>query len=523
MMNGVKFLLVGSAVVPMMACSGVEEKKPMNILFIMSDDHSFQTLSAYDTRHMETPNIDRIAKDGVTFSRGYVANSISGPSRACLLTGKHSHANGYYDNGGTVFNGEQQTFPKLLQNAGYQTAVIGKWHLNSDPTGFDYWDILIGQGTYYKPTFIDNGEKVVRDGYATTVTTDLALDWLDKGRDKDKPFCLLLHHKAPHRTWMPDIQDLGMFDDKKFELPENFHDMYDNRLAAQEQAMGVGECMALKYDLKVQTKVAHGLDKAYESGVSRLTDEELAVWNKYYGDRTAEYEALMATNPTEGEVAEWKYQQYMEDYCSVVHSLDKNIGRVLDYLEEQGLLDNTLVVYTADQGFYMGEHGWFDKRFMYEESFRTPLVARLPGGVKGTITDLVQNIDYAPTFLELAGVEVPADIHGESFLPLLKDGKADNWRKSLYYHYYEFPGSEHEVKRHYGVATERYKLIHFYYDIDCWELYDLETDPNEMNNIYGKKGTEAITSELMAELKRLEQKYDSPAIDIDALEESLKK
>lgn len=501
------------------SCVEKENKsdKPMNILYIMTDDHSYQTISAYDKRYIETPNIDRIANEGVIFSNSFVANSISGPSRACLLTGKHSHKNGFIDNA-HKFDGEQQTFPKLLQQVGYQTAVVGKWHLTSDPTGFDYWNILIGQGEYYNPIFIDNGEKVVKEGYATNITTDIALDWLENGRDKDKPFCMLLHHKAPHRTWMPDIQDLGAFEDVEFTVPENFFDKYEGRKAASVQEMHILKDMDLVYDLKMADKEneIHTKSKGLESvgrdmytrvdEPGRMTSEQKAAWDKYFDPIIADFKSRKFTDE---ELAVWKFQRYMKDYLSVIKSVDRNIGRVLDYLEEKGLLDNTIVIYTSDQGFYMGEHGWFDKRFMYQESYRTPLVARFPGGKHRVINQMVQNIDHAPTFLELAGIEIPEDIQGDSYLPLLRGEDPEDWRKSLYYHFYEYP-AEHSVVRHYGVSTDRYKLIHFYYGMDEWELYDLQNDPTEMNNLYGKTGYEAITAELKAELTKLQTLYDDP-------------
>ncbi len=496
------------------SCQGkkeAKEEKPMNIVYIMCDDHSFQTISAYDQRYIQTPNLDRIANEGVRFTNSFVANSLSGPSRACMLTGKHSHANGFTDNTNGVFNGEQQTFPKLLQQNGYETAVIGKWHLVSEPTGFDHWDILIGQGDYFNPTFINNGEKVKRPGYATNVITDLAINWMDSIRDESKPFCLLLHHKAPHRTWMPDLCDLELFADKTFPLPENFYDKYEGRIPASKQEMSIMEDMDLVYDLKLADK-ENEIHSKYE-GAGRgmyntpaLTPEQKAAWDAHYDPIIAEFKKAKLSGKA---LAEWKYQQYMRDYLRVIHSIDRNIGRVLDYLEAEGLLENTMIVYTSDQGFYMGEHGWFDKRFMYEESFRTPLLVRLPGGKKGDVDQMVQNIDYGPTFLDLAGVEVPSDMHGASFLPLLKGEEVPNWRNSLYYHFYEYP-AEHAVRRHYGVRTDRYKLIHFYNDIDCWELYDLQEDPSEMNNLFGKPGTEEITAELKAELLRLQEQYDDP-------------
>ena len=491
------------------SCNAPEEKKeePMNILFIMCDDHSYQTISAYDSTFIKTSNIDRIASDGVRFTNSFVANSISGPSRACMLTGKHSLANGFTDNSSS-FDGSQQTFPKLLQQNGYETAVIGKWHLTSDPTGFNHWDILIGQGDYYNPTFIRNGEKVQREGYATNVTTDLALEWLENGRDAEKPFCLLLHHKAPHRTWMPDTCDLDLFADSDFPLPETFFDDYSTRLAAQGQKMSISKDMDIVYDLKMADKdsTIHSRPDLEEWGrriYRNMNPEQKKAWDAHYD---VVIEKFKAAGLSGKELDAWKYQQYMRDYLRVITSVDRNVGRVLDYLEEKGLMENTLIVYTSDQGFYMGEHGWFDKRWMYEESFRTPLLVRLPGSeVKGDVAQMVQNIDYAPTFLELAGVEIPEDIHGESFLPLLKGEEYNPERDGIYYHYYEYP-DEHAVKRHLGVRTDRYKLIHFYED-GVWELFDLENDRHELNNIYGQSGTEDIVAQLKEKLAHLQKLY----------------
>ena len=500
--------MAGTAMMPFVSCDEKKAEKPMNILYIMCDDHSYQTLSAYDTTYIQTPNIDRIAADGVRFTNSFVANSISGPSRACMLTGKHSLANGFTDNSSS-FDGGQQTYPKLLQKQGYETAVIGKWHLTSDPTGFDYWDILIGQGDYYNPTFIKNGEKIQRKGYATNVTTDLAIEWLDSIRDKNKPFCLLLHHKAPHRTWMPDTCDFELFADSDFPVPETFYDNYEGRKAAAQQKMSIAKDMDIVYDLKMADKdsTIHSRPDLEEWGrrIYRTMDaEQKAAWDAHYNKVIEKFKAAGLTGKA---LDEWKFQQYMRDYLRVITSVDRNVGYVLDYLEENGLMDNTLIVYTSDQGFYMGEHGWFDKRFMYEESFRTPLLMRLPGGVKGDVTQLVQNIDYAPTILELAGVEIPEDIHGESLLPLLKGEEWNPERKALYYHYYEFP-DEHAVRPHYGVRTERYKLIHFYgEDYSEWELFDLQNDKNELCNIYGAEGTEQLTDSLKGLLRELQVLY----------------
>ena len=323
---------------------------------------------------------------------------------------------------------------------------------------------------------------------------------------------VLLHHKAPHRTWMPDTCDLELFADKTFPLPENFYDNYEGRLAAQKQEMSIDKDMDLVYDLKMADKENEIVGGVYAQwgrqmyNEGRMNPAQKAAWDAHYGPIIEKFKKDKLTGKA---LAEWKFQQYMRDYLRVITSVDRNIGRVLDYLEEKGLLENTMIVYTSDQGFYMGEHGWFDKRFMYEESFRTPLLVRLPGGKKGDVAQLVQNIDYGPTILDLAGIEKPEEMHGESFLPLLKGEKMPEWRKSLYYHFYEYP-AEHMVCRHFGVRTDRYKLIHYYNDIDSWELFDIQEDPSEMNNLYGKPGTEEITKELKAELKRLQEYYDDP-------------
>ena len=490
-------------------CNTKQQEAPLppNIVYIMTDDHTAQMMSCYDTRYMETPNLDRIAADGVRFTNSFVANSLSGPSRACILTGKHSCQNKFYDNTTCVFDTAQQTFPKLLQKAGYQTALFGKLHLESLPVGFDYWEILPGQGDYYNPDFITmNNDTVHKHGYVTNIITDDAIDWLENKRDKNKPFCLMIHHKAIHRNWMADTCHLKLFEDKTFPLPDNFFDDYEGRTAAAAQEMNIEKDMDMIYDLKMlrpdkQTR----LKSLYEKFINRMDEGQRAAWDAFYGPIIKDF---YRQNLQGKDLANWKFQRYMRDYMKTVKSLDENVGRVLDYLKDKGLLDNTLVVYTSDQGFYMGEHGWFDKRFMYEESMRTPLIMRLPKGFerRGDITELVQNIDYAPTFLELAGIEVPEDIQGVSLLPLLKGEHPTDWRKSLYYHFYEYP-AEHMVKRHYGVRTERYKLIHFYNDIDAWELYDLEKDPSEMSNLINDPTYDEIQRKLRQELNKLQIQY----------------
>ncbi|MEA4867470.1 MAG: sulfatase [Rikenellaceae bacterium] len=487
--------------------------KPYNIVYIMSDDHSYQTISCYDGSLNRTPNIDRIANEGLRFTNSFVTNSISGPSRAAMLTGKFSHKNGMTTNA-TRFDSTQVTFPRLLQNAGYQTAIFGKWHLKSEPGGFDKWDVLVGQGFYFNPVFIVPEGRVTREGYSTDIITDLSLEWLEKERDTTKPFCLIIHHKAPHRNWMPDTKDIDLYEDMTFPIPDNFYDNYEGRPAAAVQEMSIaGDELDYAFDLKlnsedIRTRLKLNLDFA----IKRLDHKQRKEWDRVYDSVLTDFRN---SNLTGKELAEWKFQRYMKDYLKCIKSLDDNIGRVLDYLQENGMMENTMIVYTSDQGFYMGEHGWFDKRFMYEESFRTPLVVRMPDnaseyGKRGDVTEMVQNIDYAPTILDLAGVHVPNEMDGESFLPLLTGKKVKNWRKSLFYHYFEYP-AEHAVRRHYGVRTERYKLIKFYgHDIDNWELYDLQNDPREMNNIYNHPSYAKVQKELHRELVKLAKQYDDP-------------
>jgi len=507
-MNKTTILLAVISVIFLFTGCSVEEKpvERPNILFIMTDDHSYQTISAYSDKLIQTPNLDRIAEQGVIFRNSFVGNSICAPSRATMLTGKHTHKNGQIDNSVT-FDGSQLTFPKLLKAAGYQTALIGKWHLRSDPTGFDYWNILPGQGQYYNPDFIEMGEKKQFEGYATTLTTDFGLQWLNN-RDKEKPFCLLLHHKAPHRTWQPDTLHLDEFKDKVYPVPENFFDDYNGRQAAAEQRLSIRSTdMDIQYDLKMEDPEGRIKSRfPWMKHTARMNDQQRKRWEAHYKPITKDF---LQKNLKEEELHIWKYQRYMRDYLACIRSVDENVGRVLDYLEENDLTENTLVVYTSDQGFYMGEHGWFDKRFMYEQSFRTPLMMRLPKGYsrKGEVPELVQNIDYAPTFLDFAGVDIPAEIQGKSLKTLLINKKGEEWRDAVYYHYYEFP-NEHMVKKHYGIRTNRYKLIHFYEDIDVWELYDLEEDPDEMHNIYERQEYAEIQKKLETRLAELQKDYD---------------
>ncbi|MGV3585594.1 MAG: sulfatase [Adhaeribacter sp.] len=477
-----------------------QKKKQPNILIIVSDDHAYQAISAYGSKLMKTPNIDRIAKEGVRFDKAYVTNSICGPSRAVLLTGKYSHKNGFKDNENSHFDGSQDTFIKQLGAGGYQTAWVGKWHLESKPQGFDFWQILPGQGHYYNPDFLmmDGSQKRI-EGYVSDVTADVAENWLNK-RNTDKPFCLVIGHKATHRTWLPAPEDMGMFDKVTFPVPSNFYDTYENREAARVQDMSVAKTMQMGYDLKM-----FPADKEIKDGnITRMNAAQRAKFNAYYQPIQAD---LIARNLTGRALTEWKYQRYMRDYLSTAASLDRSIGRTLAYLDEHKLTDNTIVIYLSDQGFFLGEHGWFDKRFMYEESFRTPMVMRYPGVVKpGTVSNnMVMNLDIAPTMLEAAGLPVPRQMQGQSLLPVLTNTNAKG-REALYYHYYE--NGEHSVSPHFGVKTSRYKLIRFYKRVEGWELYDLQKDPQEMHNLYGQKGYEKITATLQNQLTGLINKYE---------------
>ena len=491
--------------------SGTDQK--LNIIFVMTDDHAYQAISAYGSKLINTPNIDRLANEGMRFDKAFVTNSICSPSRAVIITGKHSHMNGLRDNI-QVFDSSQQTLPKLMQAFGYQTAMVGKWHLKSTPTGFDFWKVLPGQGHYYHPEFRTPEGVVKETGYVTDVITDIAIDWLEEKRDPEKPFMLMYQHKAPHREWWPSQDHLSDIGKQTYPEPPSLFDDYQNRgRAAKEAEMRISDHMGLTNDNKIKPAIAEALgfsdflpwySRAHLNSYNRMTEAEKANWESVYGPINEEFQN---DTPKGEELTRWKYQRYMQDYLSSIRSVDENLGRLLDYLDSTGLAENTMVVYTSDQGFYLGEHGWFDKRFMYEESFRTPLIVRWPDNVKpGTVnTDLVQNLDFAQTFLDAAGAEIPSDMQGRSLVPLLSGQKVD-WRNSIYYHYYEYPGI-HAVKRHYGVRTDRYKLIHFYHDVDEWELYDLEKDPNEMKNVINDPEYAEVRETMMAELKKLQEQY----------------
>ncbi len=484
-----------------------------NIVWIYSDDHAQAAVSAYGSHLAEvapTPNIDRIAQGGMRFNNSFVTNSICGPCRAVILTGKHSHLNGFRQNGDR-FNPDQQTFPKLLQGEGYQTAVFGKWHLESDPVGFDAWEVLPGQGHYYNPDFLTPGGKIQEHGYVTDIITDKALNWLEEGRDGEKPFMLMLQHKAPHREWEPGPDHLTLFDDVEIPEPDNLFDTYENRgSAARLQDMSIEKTMTLHADLKLWPENAAEDPKLkghWKRTLGRLDEKQLADWKAAYGPKN---EAFWKANLTGKELVRWKYQRYMKDYLRCVRSVDDNVGRVLDYLKAHGLDKNTIVFYSADQSFYLGEHGWFDKRFMYEESLRTPLLALGPGiGSASDCDAMVQNLDMAETFLELAGVPVPGDMQGLSLAPWLHGDTPATWRDAIYYHYYEGEGKVHNVYRHYGVRTERFKLIYFY-TLDEWEFYDLKLDPSEMKNQFGNPEYAEEIQGLRDRLGQLRVQYQLP-------------
>lgn len=503
------------------SCNQTSEKvvSQPNILFIFTDDHAKNAMSIYSDHLINTPNLDRIGKEGIVFNKAYVTNSICAPSRAVILTGRYSHLNGLRDNR-DVFDGSQWTFPKVMQKHDYATALVGKWHLKSTPTGFSHYDVLIGQGDYYNPRMVRNGDTLDHIGYTTDLITDFALDFL-KNRDADKPFMLMYQHKAPHRNWMPNTKHLDLFTED-LPIPETFYDDYANRsAAAAEQDMRISD-MYLSTDMKLlpayyDEETGTGGNKNFKPRGdfsrlhNKLTSEQRTAWDAHYEPIN---QFFKEANLKGQELLEWKYQRYIKDYLRCVHAVDENVGRLLAYLEQEGILDNTLIVYSSDQGFYLGEHGWYDKRFMYEESFGTPMVMRYPELIpSGTTSEaLVMNLDLPSTFLDVAGIPVPATLQGRSLKPLFSTGHAENWRDAVYYHYYEYPHGWHDVKRHEGVSTGTHKLIHFYDDIDAWELFDLEKDPNEMKSVYDDPEYASIRSDLENRLEDLKKELKVPSL-----------
>ena len=478
-------------------CFGQNQPKP-NIIFIFSDDHATNAISAYGGIYNDlarTPNIDRIANEGALLTNTLCTNAICGPSRAAILTGKYSHINKYYKNyKGGIFDSKQWTYPQALKEAGYQTALVGKWHLASEPVGFDYYKYHISQGQqglYWNPVYNDNGKKIKEKGYATNLTTDFALDWLN-GREEKEPFCLLLQFKAPHREWSPDTKYKDLWEDIEMPYPATFNDTYKGR----ELTAGDTE-MTMDYFSRKDMKM---------TPPDSLSKKERRKWLRF-GVKPGET-VVPSENLSNEEIRKWKYQKYIKDYLATIKSVDDNIGRVLEYLKENGLEENTIVVYASDQGFFLGEHGFFDKRFMYEEALRMPFIIRYPGKIKPGIIvdDIITNIDFAPTLLEMAGIPVPEAVQGNSFFSNLKGKTPQDWRQSMYYHYYEFP-YYHRVQPHYGIRNQRYKLIHFYYDVDVWEFYDLQNDPSEMNNLINSDTHAELVDSLKIELYRLKKGY----------------
>jgi len=496
----------------LLCCSIARAADRPNILFIFTDDHAPHAIGAYNGWLKDvnpTPNIDRLASQGMLFENSFCTNSICGPSRAVILTGKHSHLNGFMDNGDR-FDGDQQTFPKLLQKAGYQTAMIGKWHLSSDPQGFDHWTILPGQGQYYNPDFKTPNGRITVQGYCTDIVTDMALEWLDKQRDKDKPFMLMCQHKAPHRTWMPAPRHLDLYND--IEIPEPatlFDDWKDNASPARHQEMEIDGHMNIVYDVfgppinNWDPDAGKSVDRSGFRNLKKMTPEQRKVWEAAFAEQNKELEEAGLTGR---DLVRWKYQRYIRNYLRCIKGVDESVGKLMAYLKEAGLDENTIVIYSSDQGFYLGDHGWYDKRWMYEESLKMPLIVKWPGVTKpGSVdTHLVQNLDYAETFLDVAGAEIPSDMQGRSLVPLLK-GENPPWRDAIYYHYFEYP-SVHMVARHYGIRNERYKLIRFY-QFGEWEFYDLKNDPDELQNEYGNPEYAHIIREMTQELEQLREHY----------------
>lgn len=486
-----------------------------NILFIFSDDHAPHAIGAYDgwlKSVNPTPNIDALASQGIVFRNSFCTNSICGPSRAVIQTGKHSHKNGFMNNGNS-FDWNQQTFPKLLREAGYTTAMYGKSHLKGKPQGYSDWKVLPGQGLYYNPDMITPEGRTRIEGHCTDVVTDLAVDWLKEGREEGKPFMLMVQHKAPHRNWMPAMRHLNLYADIDLPEPATLFDKWeDNAPPARFQELEIDRHMHLNFDLFVDLvpsfdgdSLKGRYDKSAWRNMQRMTPLQLSAWRDAYEPRDREFHQAKLKGK---ELVRWKYQRYAKNYLRCIKGVDESVGTLMETLDELGLSDNTVVIYSSDQGFYVGDHGWYDKRWMYDESMMMPLIVKWPGVTKpGSDNDqLVQNLDYAETFLDMAGTQIPEDMQGESLVPLLKGEKPADWRKSLYYHYYEYP-SVHMVPRHYGVRGEKYKLMRFY-QFDEWEFYDLENDPDELVNQYGNPEYASQIADAKLELERLRKVYD---------------
>ena len=493
------------------------EERP-NILFLFSDDHAPNAISCYPGGLFDelapTPSIDRIAKEGLIFTNSFCANGICGPSRASILTGKHSHMNGFLDNNSSHFDGLQQTFPQLLGKTGYQSAMIGKWHLHSNPVGFDFWRILPGQGSYYNPDFIEmDGSRKRYEGYGNDKVTEFSLEWLKNGRDKSKPFVMMSQFKAPHRNWSPALRHIKMFDGVTMPEPDTLFDAYENRSSVlKEHAMGIDKHMFWGWDMKFHDKNPfpnHFMGGLANGEYKRMTPEQKKAWDAVYEPQNQKFIVDMkAGKLTDKDVVRWKYQRYIKDYLATIRSMDEGIGKILDYLDESGLAKNTIVIYSSDQGFYLGEHGWYDKRWMFEESFQMPFVIRWPGVIKpgSSSKALIQNIDYASTFLDVCGAEIPKDLQGRSLVPVLKNsGMApDDWRKSIYYTYYG--ERTHQVAAHDGVRTEDFTAF-YVPKMREWQLFDLKKDPQQMKSVHKDPAYTAKLSELQKEYTKLKDKY----------------
>ncbi len=496
-------ILIGLLLDPVVSTAA--QTRP-NIVFIFSDDHALQAIGAYGSKVNRTPHIDRLAHEGALYVNSFCANSICGPSRACILTGKHSHLNGFLRNGDR-FDGEQTTFPKILSNAGYHTAMIGKWHLGTNPTGFDYWEILPGQGSYYNPDFIQmDGSRKRYQGYCTDQITDLAINWMEEQKDSDKPFLLMCQHKAPHRNWSPHPRHFGKYPMGTIPEPDSLFDDYAGRSSLlKENEMTLKDHFHWGHDSKFHgdnlfTQHFGPLDNGE---YRRMDPEQKATWDAYYEPQNQAFIQKMKDGElSEKEITQWKYQRYMHDYLGSVQAVDDSVGRILDYLDQNQLSENTIVIYSSDQGFYLGEHGWYDKRWMFEESLKMPFLVRWPGKIKpGTRSQaLIQNIDYGPTFLDIAGADIPEAMQGRSLKPLFENGggRTPDWRDAIYYAYYE-NAAVHAVPIHDGIRTARHKLMYFPRNGE-WNLFDLITDPHEMKSVHQETAYAPI-------MKALQQRY----------------
>lgn len=495
-----------------------ETKRP-NIVFFFTDDHAPHAIGAYNgwlKSVNPTPEIDKLADDGMLFENSFCTNSICGPSRAVIMSGKHSHKNGFMNNGNS-FDWNQQIFPKILRAAGYHTALYGKSHLKGKPQGFDSWAVLPGQGDYYNPAMITPKGRKIIDGYCTDIVTDMAIDFIKESKELGKPFMLMCQHKAPHRTWMPALRHLHLYDDITIPEPKTLFDQYSGRIPAQYQEMEIDRHMYLDHDLFTDLtpdldfpkQRLPSQDRSAYVNMKRMTPEQLKTWRAAYGPKD---KAFREAKLTGRDLVRWKFQRYAKNYLRAIKGVDENLARLRKALEDQGLADNTVFVYSSDQGFYIGDHGWYDKRWMYEESLKMPLIISWPGVIKpgSRNTDLVQNLDYAQTFLEMAGAKTPSDMQGTSLVPLLKGKKPNDWRKSIYYHYYEYP-SYHQVPRHNGIRTERYKLINFY-EFGEWEFYDLKTDPDELKNLYGNPEKKELIDNVRKQLLKLQKGYGDDTV-----------